>query len=75
MAVKREDPDGMKQVPIIKLENQDPSREENPFYADPSDRYQEEELHASREQLVRALRTRQEREERQQFDGQGDQTM
>jgi len=34
MAVKREDPDGMKQVPIIKLENQDPSREENPFYAD-----------------------------------------
>ena len=46
MAVKREDPDGMKQVPIIKLENQDLSREENPFYADPSDRYQEEELHA-----------------------------
>ena len=32
-------------------------------------------LSSSREQLVRALRTRQEREERRQFDGQGDQTM
>lgn len=46
MAVKREDPQDLEQEPTIKPENQDPTREENPYYADPNDRYEEEELHA-----------------------------